>query len=173
MKREIRIAEKVLLVGLSLIFLFMLLHDWIQIGSLNDVQAVKSDGTMGELITVTFINAGQILLLLVVTLLFVGKTYPLLIKLWLVIHQTSIFAGAVWAWWIPYLFGYGAEERIQRYEDMFGNTHSFLPVMNGIVPNTIHTLFHITLLTCIILTIYISLTARKTKESKVNTEQSV
>jgi hypothetical protein len=26
---------------------------------------------------------------------------------------------------------------------MFGNTHSFLPVRNGIVPNTAHILLHV------------------------------
>lgn len=87
-----------------------------------------------------------------------GKRYPIWIKFWLIIHQVCIFAGALMAWWIPYFFGYGAEQRAGRFNQMFGDTHSFLPAMNGIVPNTLHTIFHIALLTCIILTIYIALT---------------
>ena len=59
------------------------------------------------------------------------------------------------------MFGFGAEERIERYQLIFGNTHSFLPVMNGIVPNTLHTLFHLTLLLSIILAIYISFSGNK------------
>jgi hypothetical protein len=64
-------------------------------------------------------------------------------------------------WWIPYFFGYGAEERVDRYQQMFGDTHSFLPEINGIVPNTLHVIFHSLLLLCIILTIYISFTTKK------------
>lgn len=158
-KREIRISEKVLLAGLGFILLFMLLHDWVPLGSLNDVEAVSSDKSGSELLIVTAIGAGQIILLIVLALLFVGRSYPIWAKLWLIIHQSSILAGAVIAWWIPYLFGIGTEERAERYEVMFGNTHSFLPVMNGIVPNTIHTLFHAALLMCVIVSIYISFTS--------------
>jgi len=69
-------------------------------------------------------------------LFFIGKRYPILIKIWLIVHPLCIFLGAIMAWWVPYLFGIGAEERVERYNAMFGNTHAFLPVMNGIVPNT-------------------------------------
>ena len=161
MERNIRLSEKLLLFGLSLILLFMIFHDFVPLGSLNDVQAVLNDRSLNELIILTIIGAGQILLIMIGVILFMGKKYPLLIKLWLIIHQTCIFVGALIDWWIPYFFGIGAEQRIERYEEIFGNTHSFLPVMNGIVPNTLHTLFHITLFVCIILTIYICITNDK------------
>jgi hypothetical protein len=53
-----------------------------------------------------------------------------------------MLTGAMFAWWIPYLFG-GSPERAERYKDMFGNTHSFLPPRNGIVPNTLHCVLHL------------------------------
>jgi len=65
------------------------------------------------------------------------------------------------AWWIPYLFGIGAEERVAKYDEVLGNTHAFLPVMNGIVPNTLHTTFHFALFICILLTVYIFVTDHK------------
>lgn len=37
MKRQIRTSEIVLLVGLSFILIFMLVHDWVPLGQLNDV----------------------------------------------------------------------------------------------------------------------------------------
>jgi hypothetical protein len=40
---------------------------------------------------------------------------------------------------VPYFFG-ADERRVERYRVMFGNTHSFLPERNGIVPNTAHIL---------------------------------
>ena len=33
--------------------------------------------------------------------------------------------------------------RAARYQKMFGNTHSFLPKRNGVVPNTAHILLHL------------------------------
>ena len=161
MKRNVRKSEIMLLLGFSLIFLFMLVHDWIPLGSLNDIEAVAAENTKRELVMVTSIGAVQFLLLIIILLVFIGKTYPIWIKLWLMIHPSCIFIGAMLSWWIPYLFGFGAEEKLERYQMIFGNTHSFLPVMNGIVPNTLHTLFHLTLLLCIILATYISFSGNK------------
>lgn len=139
----------------------MIVHDFVPLGPFNDVEAILNDRPLKELIFVTVVNAGQILLIIIGVLFFIGKKYPIIIKLWLIIHQSCIFIGALIAWWIPYIFGIGAEQRVERYQEMFGNTHSFLPIMNGIVPNTIHTIFHFTLLFCIILTIYICVTNNK------------
>lgn len=161
MKRNIRLSEKLLLIGLIFIFLLMIVHDFVPLGPFNDVEAILNDRPLKELIFVTIVNAGQILLIIIGVLFFIGKKYPIIIKLWLIIHQSCIFIGALIAWWIPYIFGIGAEQRVERYQEMFGNTHSFLPIMNGIVPNTIHTIFHFTLLFCIILTIYICVTNNK------------
>lgn len=158
MKRNIRLSEKLLLIGLIFIFLLMIVHDFVPLGPFNDVEAILNDRPLKELIFVTVVNAGQILLIIIGVLFFIGKKYPIIIKLWLIIHQSCIFIGALIAWWIPYIFGIGAEQRAERYQEMFGNTHSFLPIMNGIVPNTIYTIFHFTLLFCIILTIYICVT---------------
>ena len=156
LERKIRKSEKILLFGLSLLFLFMMVHDWIPLGSLNDIQDVSAENSKKELVIATSIGAVQILLLMAILLLFIGKKYPVWAKLWLIIHPSCIFVGAMMSWWIPYLFGIGAEERAERYRVIFGNTHSFLPVKNGIVPNTLHSLFHLTLLLCIILVIYIA-----------------
>src|SRR5690625_4912682 len=136
----------------------MIVQDWVPLGSLNDIQAIADEQSFNGLLMVTMINVGQILLLLGIVIVFIGKKYPIWIKLWLIIHQLCIFVGVLIAWWIPYFFGYGAEQRVERYHRMFGDTHAFLPVMNGIVPNTLHTIFHIALLACIILTFYIAFT---------------
>jgi hypothetical protein len=62
-----------------------------------------------------------------------------------------LFVGQMRAWWLPYLFR-PEPDRAARYRIMFGNTHSFLPMRNGIVPNTAHILLHIaTLLTLLLL----------------------
>lgn len=163
MNRHVRVSEKLFICGLGLILLFMLLHDWVPLGSLNNVQAVKLEHTTGELVRITVIQTLSILVVIAIALIFIGKTYPIWAKLWLVIHLGSILTGAILAWWIPYFFG-TSPERVDRYTHMFGDTHSFLPIMNGIVPNTIHVLFHLTLLLTWILAIYISL--KKTRVVK-------
>ncbi|MFS0672193.1 hypothetical protein [Ornithinibacillus sp. 179-J 7C1 HS] len=153
--RNIRLSEKILLLGYSLILLFMIFQDIVPLGTLNDIEAIKQEKSTGEIILVTLIGSVQVAILIFLILLFIGKKYPLLIKLWLIIHPSFILGGAVMSWWIPYLTGIGAAEKVEGYTVMFENTHAFLPVMNGIVPNTLHTLFHGVLFFCILLSIYI------------------
>ena len=165
MKREIRVQEKFLIAGYGLILLFMFVQDWVPLGPLNDIQAIAQENSTRELIVVTFIGVVQIVILMVLILCFIGRRYPIWAKIGLIIHPSCIFTGVLMAWWIPYFFGLGAEEKAERYQTMFGNTHSFLPVMHGIVPNTLHTIFHVTLFLCILLTIYISFRDRKRTRS--------
>ena len=155
MKRNVTVAERLFVSGLGLILLFMLLHDWIPLGSLNDIQGIQSENTTSEIIQVTIFNTLSIGIVLVIVLLFIGKRYPIWARIWLVIHLGSILYGALVAWWIPYFYGAEAE-RVASFTVMFGDTHAFLPVMNGIVPNTVHVLFHLILIITWILSIYIS-----------------
>lgn len=161
MKREVRISEKFLIACYGFILLFMLVQDWVPLGSLNDIDAIAQENTASQLLFITLIGVVQIVILLVLIFIFIGKRYPIWAKLWLIIHPSCIFTGVLFSWWIPYFFGIGAEEKVERYQIMFGDTHSFLPVMHGIVPNTLHFIFHVTLLLCILLTIYISFTDRR------------
>ncbi|WP_042141994.1 hypothetical protein [Paucisalibacillus sp. EB02] len=161
MVRNIRFSEKVLILGYCFILLFMIVQDWVPLGSLNDIHAIKQEKTTNELIIVTLVGVLQVAFLIFLMLLFIGKRYPLFVKLWLVIHPSCIFAGVLMSWWIPYFTGIGATERIASYTAMFGNTHTFLPVMNGIVPNTFHILFHVTLFVCILVSVYIFVTESK------------
>lgn len=158
MKRNIRLSEKFLVAGYMLILFFMAVQDLVPLGALNDLEALASVESFDEIIVTTLIGVVQILLILGGVLLFIGKRYPVLIKIWLIVHPSCILLGAMISWWIPYLFGTGTEEKIERFNLMFGHTHSFLPVINGMVPNTLHTMFHLMLLICVILTCYIFLT---------------
>lgn len=155
MERSIKVYEKAFIIGLGLILLFMLFHDWVPLGSLNNVKAIQFQHTTGELIQITAIQTLSVLIVIIITLLFIGKRYPIWAKLWLDIHLGCIVVGAVTAWWVPYFFG-ATEEKVVEYGLMFGDTHSFVQEMNGITPNTIHVLFHFTLILTWILAIYIS-----------------
>jgi len=163
MYRKIRLSEKLVLTCLGIILVFMIVQDLVPLGSLNDLHAIANVHSINEVLITTLIGVLQILLLMGLVIIYMGKRYPVWIKLWLIIHQSSIFVGVLFAWWIPYFFGYGAEKRVEKYNQMFGNTHSFLPEMHGIVPNTLHIIFHLTLLISIILSVYISFTNSRHK----------
>lgn len=166
MKRHIRASEKWFVAGLVLMLLFVLTHDWVPLGNLNDLDGIRSEKTWDGLLLATVLNGLSFLIVLIITLTFLGKTCPVWARLWLVIHLFCILYGALSAWWIPYFFG-TTQELVQAYATMFGNTHAFLPVRNGIVPNTIHTMFHLTLLLTWLLSIHIAATGgRKTKRTK-------
>lgn len=92
LKREIRRSEKILLLGLSLILIFMIIQDWVPLAPLNDVQAIANDRSFEEFLVVTLIGVGQFVLLLSLALIFVGKIYPIWVRLWLIIHPSCIFA---------------------------------------------------------------------------------
>ncbi|WP_316244945.1 hypothetical protein [Oceanobacillus jeddahense] len=63
MKRNVRLSEKLLLTGFIFILLFMIGHDWIPLGSLNDVQALSEDRSFNERFMVTLFGTVQFLLL--------------------------------------------------------------------------------------------------------------
>ena len=130
----------VLLQAFQVVFLWI--HDWIPLGRLNDVPAVRSQDTRSQLVVVTLIQSVPFTLGLLYSLLYFRPPYPHWLRLWLWISYSLLFIGQLRAWWIPYLFR-SEPERAARYRVMFGNTHSFLPQRNGLVPNTAHILLHL------------------------------
>ena len=62
--------------------------------------------------------------------------------MWLWISYGILFVGQIRAWWVPYLLR-AEPERAARFQVMFGDTHSFLPQRNGLVPNTAHMMLHL------------------------------
>jgi hypothetical protein len=138
---EGRILEIILLALETLQVIFLWIHDWIPLGRLNDVVAVRSQNTPGRLITVTFVQSLPWTIGLYFTALYFGRAYPNWLHSWLWISYVVLLVGQVRAWWVPYLFR-ADPQRAARYRIMFGNTHSFLPVHNGLVPNTAHIMLH-------------------------------
>src|SRR5690625_5525026 len=89
MKRDIRLSEKFLVLGYILILLFMIVQDLIPLGALNDIEAIASVESFNETIVTTLIGTVQIILILTGVLLFMGKKYPLLVKIWRSEEHTS------------------------------------------------------------------------------------
>jgi len=120
---------------------FLWLHDWLPMGRLNDVAAVRRADSLPRLILVTLIQSVPYTYGLYGSVRHFGHAYPMWLMLWLWISYGLLFLGELRAWWIPYLFQ-AEPKRAARYHAMFGNTHAFLPRHNGIVPNTLHCLLH-------------------------------
>ena len=131
--------------------LFLALHDWIPLGSLNDVKAVRRAEPLRKLIAGTLISLTPFAIGLWASVVHFRGDYPSWLLWLLCISYSLLFIGEIKAWWVPYLFR--AEPiRAARYQSMFGATHSFLPERNGIRPNTLHVILHLaTLATLVVL----------------------
>jgi hypothetical protein len=120
---------------------FLWLHDWIPLGVLNDVAAVRKADSMPRLIKITFIQGVPWTIGLFFTLRHLTTPFPDWLWWWLWISYGLLFFGELRAWWVPYWLR-PEPQRAERYRLMFGNTHAFLPERNGIRPNTLHILLH-------------------------------
>ncbi|MFZ3374690.1 MAG: hypothetical protein WA183_03970 [Chthoniobacterales bacterium] len=121
---------------------FLWIHDWVPLGCLNDVVAVRSQETLLRLAIVTLVQSVPYTVGLFFSARYFDRLYPGWLDIWLWISYGILFVGQLRAWWIPY-FLWVEPERAERFQRMFGNTHSFLPEHNGIVPNTAHILLHL------------------------------
>jgi hypothetical protein len=129
---------------------FLWLHDWVPLGRLNDVAAVRRQDPVGRLIRVTLIQSVPFTVLLLFSIEHLHGGFPGWLTMWLWIAYGLLFLGQLRAWWMPYLFR-PEPERAERYRAMFGNSHAFLPIRNGIVPNTAHILLHVATLATLVL----------------------
>lgn len=138
---DIRV-ETVLIVLQAFQVVFLWVHDWVPLGRLNDVKAVRGVDTTTRLVTVTLIQSVPFTIGLVFSVMFFGRMYPHWLYMWLLISYAVMFVGQMRAWWVPYLLR-AEPRRAARFQIMFGNTHHFLPARNGLVPNTAHIMLHV------------------------------
>jgi hypothetical protein len=134
------------LIGLqSFVVVFIALHDWVPLGSLNNVIAVQSADSKQKLVVVTLLSTLPFAVGLGGTIFYAGSRFPQWLYFYLWISYGSAIYGLIRAWWAPYLLYYDPTRSV-RYEAMFGDTHAFLPARNGIRPNTLHVSLHLVIL---------------------------
>jgi hypothetical protein len=130
------------LLGLQLFQVaFLWLHDWVPLGRLNDVAAVRRQDPLPRLVVVTLLQAVPWTVLVALSWRHFAEPYRASLRLWLWVGYGVLFLGELRAWWVPYLLAPDAS-RAARYKAMFGSTHAFLPRRHGMVPNTLHVLLH-------------------------------
>jgi hypothetical protein len=130
---------------------FLALHDWIPLGRLNNVAAARSENPGGRLFWTTLISTVPYAVGFAFSIADFERPHSGWLMYWLWISYALLFLGQLRAWWIPYLL-IPDPVRAARYRIMFSNTWAFLPERNGIVPNALHIILHIsTLATLVVL----------------------
>jgi hypothetical protein len=139
------------LIGLqSLQVAVLLLHDWIPLGRLTDLPALRRVHSRRNLVLGTIISSLPVTAGLVLSLAFT-PTWPQWLSFYLLAAYGLLFIGELEAWWIPYLV-WPQPQRAAEYALVYGETWAFLPSHNGITPNTFHVFLHgITLATLLAL----------------------
>jgi hypothetical protein len=127
------------------VVMFIALHDWVQLGNLNDVAAVQAADPRGKLIAVTVLSTLPFAVGLAGSIFYARTRFPGWLNWLLWISYGAAIYGLFRAWWGPYLF-YRDPARALRYEAMFGRTHAFLPPRNGVRPNTLHVSLHVAII---------------------------
>jgi len=132
------------------IVLFIALHDWIPLGSLNNLTGVHSADARNKLIVVTILSTLPFAIGFVGSAYYASTRFPGWLVWFLWITYGASLYGLLRAWYAPYLL-VPDPARAARYRGMFANTHTFLPMHNGIAPNTLHVIFHTVLLATAVL----------------------
>lgn len=139
------------------VVVFVALHNWIPLGSLNDLEAVRAEFPTGKLIVTTLSNLTPAAIGLAASIFYFRQGFPDWLVWYLWIFYLLACCGSLWAWWIPYFFEAG-KKRVAREQALYGNTHSLLPERHGVRPNTLHVIFDV--VTVAILIALALLTAR-------------
>jgi hypothetical protein len=132
------------------VVLFIALHDWLPLGRLNNLAGIRAVDSRARLLLTTVLGVLPFAVGLAGSIYYATTQFPgwLMRLLW--ISYGLGFYGMLRAWYLPYLV-YVDAPRAARYQERFANTHAFLPMRNGIRPDTLHVTFHLVLIVLIAL----------------------
>lgn len=143
------------------VVLFIALHDWLPLGSLNNLAGIRAVDTRMQLLRTTVLSALPFVVGLAGSIYYSATHFPpwLMWVLWIA-YGMALY-GVLRAWYLPYLV-YSDPVRAARYRERFADTHAFLPMRNGIRPDTLHVTFHAVLLVLIVLLCVLTFSGRLT-----------
>lgn len=138
-----------------ILFLFMALHDWVNIPPYTNLPALKKAHSVKFRLIGSLVNGGLVIIPLLVTFFYLDSYLPLWARLIFTIIYGLLTLGTITAWWIPYFSGkyliHGDKEGFEEYRD----THSFLPSRgDNVTPNTLHVILHIQIWICFGFSLY-------------------
>lgn len=132
------------------VVVFVALHDWVRLGTLNNLAAVRQSDPTGKLLAVTAVSTLPFAVGCAASAYYARTGFPGWLMWWLWISYGVATFGMLRTWWIPYLL---VEEpaRVARYQERFAGTQAFLPIHNGIRPDTLHCILHGVILAILVL----------------------
>jgi hypothetical protein len=133
----------------GLVVLFIALHDWIPLGSLNNLSGIRAADSRPKLFVVTVLSTLPFAVGFAASVYYSPNGFPMWVMWWLWISYGTGLYGMLRAWWIPYLL-VKDPVRAARYQLRFAQTHAFLPMRNGIRPDTLHVCFHLVIVVLLV-----------------------
>jgi hypothetical protein len=143
------------------VVLFIAVHDWVPLGRLNNLAGIRAVDSRSRLLLATIISALPFAVGFAGSLYYYSTRFPTWLTWLLWITYIAALYGVLRAWYLPYLV-YTDAARAARYQERFAKTHAFLPVRNGIRPDTLHVTFHAVLIVLIFLLCVMTYTGRLT-----------
>jgi predicted outer membrane lipoprotein len=137
------------------VVIFLMLHDWVPLGKLNSMAGLRAVDSQNKRILTTAISSLPFAAVLIPSIMFASVGYPDWLLWWLWGTYLACTYGILRAWWIPYL-GAADTDRAKRYSIRFRETHSFLPVRNGIRPDSLHVGFHSLVLATLVILAFLT-----------------
>ena len=134
----------------SIVVVFIAIHDWIPLGRLNNLAGIRAVDSKAKLLIVTVLSTLPFAIGLAGSAYYAAAGFPMWLLYWLWISYGVAVYGMMRTWWLPYLVK-PDPARTARYQQRFANTHAFLPLRNGIRPDTLHVCFHLVLVTLVVL----------------------
>jgi hypothetical protein len=138
------------------VVLFIAFHDWIPLGKLNNLAGIRAVDGLGKRVLVTALSTLPFAIGLAGSIHYASAAFPNWLEWFLWITYGLGLYGMLRAWYIPYLL-IADPSRAARYQQRFDKTHAFLPIRNGIRPDTLHVTFHAVYLVLVTLLVKITL----------------
>jgi hypothetical protein len=140
----------------TFVVLFIALHDWIPLGSLNNVKGVRAADPVGKLAVSTLVSVLPFAVALAGTVRYAALPFPMWLSWLLWLSYGFALYGVLRTWYVPYLL-VSEPDRARRYRLMHADTITFLPERNGLAPNALHVVFHAVLLATVALMAYLTI----------------
>jgi hypothetical protein len=141
------------------VVLFIALHDWIPLGRLNNLAGIRSVDSLAKRVVVTVLSTLPFAVGLAGSLYYANGVFPGWLRYLLWISYGVGLYGMLRAWWIPYLL-IKDPARVARYQTRFAQTHAFLPMRNGMRPDTLHVCFHLVLVLLVVSLVVLTFTGQ-------------
>ncbi|HTW36138.1 MAG TPA: hypothetical protein VMD53_16075 [Rhizomicrobium sp.] len=122
-------TEVLLIVTQAIQVVFLLLHDWIPLGRLPNLAAVRAIDFLSKRLWTRLLSTLFFAIGLGVSVA-TFPNWPMRLRTYLEVLYTISLVASLWAWWIPYLSP-SDSARAERYRTRFAGTLGFLPKRHG------------------------------------------